>query len=176
MTRDCLALMTLRAEAGGIDLERVAGPDLPLVQGDRRALKQVVINLLSNAIKFTPAGGRVVLAVVRDGDVVDLSVSDTGIGISAQDLPRLGDPFFQAKGSYDRAYEGTGLGLSVVRGLVGLHGGRLTIESAPGVGTRVSVRLPVGGVADASQPVRIATFARAPRRGLESKTPFRLTA
>jgi cell cycle sensor histidine kinase DivJ len=176
MTRDCLALMTLRAEAGGIDLERVVGPDLPAVQGDRRALKQVVINLLSNAIKFTPAGGRVVLAVVRDGDVVDLSVSDTGIGISAQDLPRLGDPFFQAKGSYDRAYEGTGLGLSVVRGLVGLHGGRLTIESAPGIGTRVSVRLPVGGVADASQPVRIATFARAPRRGLESKTPFRLTA
>ncbi|MDP3255888.1 MAG: PAS domain-containing sensor histidine kinase, partial [Bosea sp. (in: a-proteobacteria)] len=132
MTRDCVALMTLRAESGGIALERVAGPELPLVQGDRRALKQVVINLLSNAIKFTPVGGRVVLAVVRDGDVVDLSVSDTGIGISAQDLPRLGDPFFQAKGSYDRAYEGTGLGLSVVRGLVGLHGGRLTIESAPG--------------------------------------------
>ncbi len=176
MARDCLALMNLRAEAGEIRLERVLGPDLPLVQGDRRALKQVMINLLSNAIKFTPPGGRVVLAVVRDGDMIDLSVSDTGIGIAAADLPRLGDPFFQAKGSYDRAYEGTGLGLSVVRGLVGLHGGRLTIESAPGVGTRVCVRLPVAGVADAEQPARIATFARAPRRGLESKTPFRLTA
>lgn len=176
MARDCCALMALRAEAGEIVLDRVVGPDLPPVLGDRRALKQVMINLLSNAIKFTPVGGRVVLAVVRDGDTIDLSVSDTGIGIAANDLPRLGDPFFQAKGSYDRAYEGTGLGLSVVRGLVGLHGGRLTIESAPGVGTRVAVRLPVGGVEDASQPARIATFARAPRRGFETKTPFRLTA
>ena len=145
MAQDCCKLMALRAEAGDIGLERVVGPDLPSVLGDRRALKQVVINLLSNAIKFTPAGGRVVLAVVRDGDMIDLSVSDTGIGISAVDLPRLGDPFFQAKGAYDRAYEGTGLGLSVVRGLVGLHGGRLTIESAPGIGTRVAVRLPVEG-------------------------------
>jgi cell cycle sensor histidine kinase DivJ len=176
MTRDCCALMALRAEAGEIVVDRVVGPDLPPVLGDRRALKQVMINLLSNAIKFTPAGGRVVLAVVRDGDTIDLSVSDTGIGIAANDLPRLGDPFFQAKGSYDRAYEGTGLGLSVVRGLVGLHGGRLSIESAPGVGTRVAVRLPVGGVEDASQPARIATFARAPRRGFETKMPFRLTA
>ena len=176
MARDCCALMALRAQAGEIALERVVGPDLPPVLGDRRALKQVMINLLSNAIKFTPTGGRVVLAVVRDGDMIDLSVADTGIGISASDLPRLGDPFFQAKGSYDRAYEGTGLGLSVVRGLVGLHGGRLTIESAPGVGTRVAVRLPIGGVEDASQPVRIATFARAPRRGFETKAPFRLTA
>lgn len=114
------------------------------MEGDRRALKQVVLNLLSNAIKFLPpAGGRVTLAVVRDGDTIDLSVSDTGIGVAAADLPRLGDPFFQAKSAYDRTHEGTGLGLSVVRGLVGLHGGRLTIESAPGVGTRVSVRLPV---------------------------------
>jgi cell cycle sensor histidine kinase DivJ len=176
MAEDCCKLMALRAEAGDIGLERVVGPDLPSVLGDRRALKQVVINLLSNAIKFTPAGGRVVLAVVRDGDMIDLSVSDTGIGISAVDLPRLGDPFFQAKGAYDRTYEGTGLGLSVVRGLVGLHGGRLTIESAPGIGTRVAVRLPVKGVEAASQPVRIATFARAPRRGLETKQPFRLTA
>ncbi len=176
MVRGCCALMALRAQEGGIALDHVVGPDLPPVQGDRRALKQVVINLLSNAIKFTPAGGRVRLAVVRDGDMIDLSVSDTGIGIAAGDLPRLGDPFFQARGSYDRAYEGTGLGLSVVRGLVGLHGGRLSIESAPGVGTRVAVRLPVAGVADASQPVRIATFARAPRRGFDTKPPFRLTA
>jgi len=176
VARDCSALMALRAETGALALERIIGPDLPQVLGDRRALKQVVINLLSNAVKFTPAGGRVVLAVVRDGDMIDLSVSDTGIGISALDLPRLGDPFFQAKGSYDRTYEGTGLGLSVVRGLVGLHGGRLTIESAPGIGTRVVVRLPIAGVASASLPVKIATFARAPRRGLETKEPFRMTA
>ncbi|TCR61176.1 cell cycle sensor histidine kinase DivJ [Bosea sp. BK604] len=176
IARDCSALMALRAENGGVALERVSGPDLPAVIGDKRALKQIMINLLSNAVKFTPAGGRVTLAVIRDGEMIDLSVSDTGIGIAASDLPRLGDPFFQAKSSYDRTYEGTGLGLSVVRGLVGLHGGCLTVESAPGIGTRVSVRLPIGGVAAASQPVKIETFARAPRRGLETKLPFRLTA
>ncbi|WNJ89209.1 PAS domain-containing sensor histidine kinase [Bosea sp. 685] len=176
VAQDCCALMALRAEASQVSLERVLGPDLPPVLGDRRALKQVMINLLSNAVKFTPVNGRVVLAVVRDGDMIDLSVADTGIGIAAADLPKLGDPFFQAGGSYDRNYEGTGLGLSVVRGLVGLHGGKLTIESAPGIGTRVAVRLPVGGVAASSLPVKITTFARAPRRGLESKEPVRLTA
>lgn len=176
LAQDCATLMALRAQTGGVSLERVLGPGLPAVPGDRRALKQVIINLLSNAVKFTPSGGRVVLALVRDGDVVDLSVSDTGIGIAAADLPRLGDPFFQAKGSYDRTHEGTGLGLSVVRGLVGLHGGKLSIESAPGIGTRVSVRLPVGGVAAISQPVKISTFSRAPRRTFETKAPLRLTA
>lgn len=176
MAQDCCALMALRAETGDIALERVVGPGLPAMEGDRRALKQVVLNLLSNAIKFTPAGGRVTIAVVRDGDTIDLSVSDTGIGIAAADLPRLGDPFFQAKGAYDRPHEGTGLGLSVVRGLVGLHGGRLTVESAPGIGTRVSVRLPAAGADSVEQPAKIVTFARAPRRGLDTKEPLRLTA
>jgi len=176
LAEDCCNVVALKAQSGTVALERIVGPDLPQLLGDRRALKQVMLNLLSNAIKFTPVGGRVTLALVRDGGMIDLSVSDTGIGIAAADLPRLGDPFFQAKSSYDRAHDGTGLGLSVVRGLVGLHGGTLTIESAPGVGTRVGVRLPIGGVAAASEPARIATFARAPRRGLETKQPVRLTA
>jgi cell cycle sensor histidine kinase DivJ len=176
LAEDCCAVVALKAQSGQVTLERVVGPDLPQLLGDRRALKQVMLNLLSNAVKFTRPGGRVTLAVVRDGGMIDLSISDTGIGIAAADLPRLGDPFFQAKSSYDRAYDGTGLGLSVVRGLVGLHGGTLSIESAPGIGTRVAVRLPVAGIAAACEPVRIATHARAPRRGLETKQPFRLTA
>lgn len=179
MVRECCALMALRAEQVSVALEKVIGTALPPIEADRRALKQVVLNLLSNAIKFTPPGGRVMLAVLRDGDAIDLSVSDTGIGIAAGDLPRLGDPFFQARGSYDRAHEGTGLGLSVVRGLVGLHGGQLTIESAPGAGTRVCVRLPLhpGSASGEADPAaRIVTFARAPRRGLETKAPLRLTA
>lgn len=176
LARDCCTLMALRAQNGGVALDRVAGPALPPIEGDRRAMKQVVLNLLSNAIKFTPEGGRVMLAIVRDGDMIDLSVSDTGIGIGAADLPRLGDPFFQVKGAYDRNHEGTGLGLSVVRGLVGLHGGRMTVESALGVGTRVSIRLPVG-CSEAVEPLaKIVTFARAPRKGLETKEPLRLTA
>jgi cell cycle sensor histidine kinase DivJ len=177
MVRECCALMALRAEQGSVELEKVIGAALPAIDADRRALKQVVLNLLSNAIKFTPPGGRVMLAVLRDGDAIDLSVSDTGIGIAAGDLPRLGDPFFPARGSYDRAHEGTGLGLSVVRGLVGLHGGQLTIESAPGAGTRVCVRLPMGSSAAEAEPAaRIVTFARAPRRGIDTKAPLRLTA
>lgn len=176
MARECCSLIALRAETGSVALEQVLGPELPAVMGDRRALKQVLINLLSNAVKFTPAGGRVVLAVVRDGDVIDLSIADTGIGIAASDLPRLGEPFFQARSSYNRTHEGTGLGLSVVRGLVGLHGGKLTIESAPGTGTRVCVRLPVAGAASNAQPVPITTYARAPRRAFEAKEPIRLTA
>ncbi len=176
LARDCCTLMALRAQNSAIALERVAGPALPAIEGDRRALKQVVLNLLSNALKFTPPGGRVVLAIVRDGDMIDLSVSDTGIGIAAVDLPRLGDPFFQVRSAYDRNHEGTGLGLSVVRGLVGLHGGSMTVESALGVGTRVSIRLPVG-CAEATEPLaKIVTFARAPRKGLETKEPLRLTA
>lgn len=176
LAADCCNVVALKAKTGSVALERIIGPDLPQLLGDRRALKQVMLNLLSNAIKFTPVGGRVTLALVRDGGMIDLSVSDSGIGIAAADLPRLGDPFFQAKSSYDRAHDGTGLGLSVVRGLVGLHGGTLTIESAPGVGTRVGVRLPLGGMSTACEPARIATFARAPRRGLETKQPVRLTA
>ena len=171
----CCDLLDIRAKAGDVRLERVLGPELPTLSCDRRALKQVVINLLSNAIKFTPAEGSVTIAVVRDGHMIDLSVTDTGIGIAEADLPRLGDPFFQAKSSYDRTYEGTGLGLSVVRGLVGLHGGTLTIESAPGAGTRVGVRLPLELRDEASAPVRIATYIRQPRRGLEDYAPVRLT-
>jgi cell cycle sensor histidine kinase DivJ len=77
------------------------------------------------------------------GDAIHIHVADTGIGIPAEFLPRLGDPFFQVRADYDRGFEGAGLGLSLVRGLVGLHGGALLLESVPGVGTRVTARLPL---------------------------------
>jgi cell cycle sensor histidine kinase DivJ len=176
LVQSCCHMMRSQAEERGIALAHGDLSGLPEISADRRALRQILLNLLANAIKFTDRGGRVSVAARAAEGIMTLAVSDTGIGIAAADLPRLGDPFFQAKGSYDRAYEGTGLGLSVVRGLVGLHGGRLTVESAPGVGTRVSVRLPVGGVAQASEPAKIVTFARAPRRGFETKEPYRLTA
>lgn len=136
-------LMQLKADEGGIELRRDLPNTLPEVVGDPRACRQIVINLLSNAVKFTPSDGEISVALRRDGRNVVLSVADTGIGIAEADLPRLGDPFFQAKSSYDRPYEGTGLGLSVVRGLVGLHNGRMSIESAPGRGTTVTVTLPL---------------------------------
>jgi cell cycle sensor histidine kinase DivJ len=94
-------------------------------------------------LKFTPHGGRVVVSGRCERGEVVLGVADTGVGVAEQDLPHLGDPFFQASASYGRNFEGTGLGLSVVKGLVGLHGGSFTVDSALGAGTRVVVRLPL---------------------------------
>jgi two-component system, cell cycle sensor histidine kinase DivJ len=139
----CCDLMQLKAEQAGILLTRDIARDLPELVADRRACRQILINLLSNAVKFTPKGGRVSVSVQRRHDRIELAVADTGIGIAEADLPRLGDPFFQAGSAYSRSHEGTGLGLSVVRGLVGLHQGELTIESADGDGTAVTVRLPI---------------------------------
>lgn len=143
MISGCVQLFALKATAAHVTVETNVQSTLPEVVADPRACKQIIINLLSNAIKFTPAGGRVVIGVRRQMDDVLLEVADTGVGIAAEDLPYLSDPFYQAKSSYDRPYEGTGLGLSVVKGLVDLHHGRMTIDSALGAGTRVTVRLPL---------------------------------
>jgi cell cycle sensor histidine kinase DivJ len=123
-------------------------PDMPLLNADPLRLKQILINLLSNAIKFTDRGGRVTVSATNDSAHVAVTVQDTGIGIAAEDLSRLGDPFFQARDAYNRPYDGTGLGLSIVKGLVNLHGGTLAIESEVGVGTAVTIRLPI----DCEQP------------------------
>jgi cell cycle sensor histidine kinase DivJ len=138
----CCDMVRLKAEAGGVRLLKQVPAYLDELVADKRACKQILINLLSNAVKFTPHDGKVTIAVRVEGNSLLLSVADTGIGISPRELPHIGDPFYQARDSYDRPYEGTGLGLSVVRGLVGLHGGAITIESAAGEGTCVTVRLP----------------------------------
>ena len=134
-------LVRLKAEETGVAIVVDVPDDLPPLIADRQACKQILINLLSNAVKFTPPGGRIDVTVRREGELMAFVVADTGIGIAPEDLARVGEPFFQAGGSYDRPYEGTGLGLSVVRGLVELHAGTLAIDSTPGSGTRVTVRL-----------------------------------
>jgi len=139
---DCLDMLRLRAQSGSVTLRKSFPAGFGELVADKRAFKQIVINLLSNAIKFTPSGGVVTVSMRHEGASALLRVSDTGIGIFENELSRIGDPFFQASDNYDRAYEGTGLGLSVVRGLVGLHGGAIRIESAPGSGTCVTVKLP----------------------------------
>ncbi|WP_147047124.1 PAS domain-containing sensor histidine kinase [Methylobacterium gnaphalii] len=143
LVNGCCDLMQMKVDGAGIRLVREAIPPGAKLKADARACRQVLINLISNAVKFTPKGGRIEVGVRRGANYFDLVVSDTGYGIGENDLPRIGDPFFQANGGYERAHEGTGLGLSVVRGLVGLHGGSISIESAPGLGTTVSVTLPV---------------------------------
>ncbi len=141
----CCDLLALKAREAGVEIRTRVAADLPDIVADRRALSQIVINLISNAIKFTPRGGSVTVGALRDGDKLALSVEDTGVGISEDDLQRVGEAFFQARASYDRRHDGSGLGLSIVKGLVRLHGGDMEIRSKLGAGTLVSVRLPIDG-------------------------------
>ncbi|MFI5012875.1 MAG: PAS domain-containing sensor histidine kinase [Hyphomicrobiales bacterium] len=163
LVKSACAIVDVKVADSGVRLTTIAPPDGLAFEGDKRACRQIVINLVSNAVKFTPKGGRVKVQLRRVGSLVELAVDDTGIGIAASDLARLGDPFFQAKSSYDRPYEGTGLGLSVVRGLVGLHGGSLRIESTPGAGTCVSVRLPAERPAEKPADLSIPRIDARPR-------------
>jgi two-component system, cell cycle sensor histidine kinase DivJ len=163
LAHGCCDLMSLEAKRAGLSLVRDIAPDLPEMVADRRACKQMLLNLLSNAIKFTPRGGRVAVALHRNRDRLVFSVADTGIGIAGDALPRLGNPFFQVSSGQARQRHGTGLGLAVVRGLVGLHRGTLAIESAPDDGTSVIISLPIDcgpGAAQTGAPVRIHTIAR----------------
>ncbi|HEY1386689.1 MAG TPA: ATP-binding protein [Dongiaceae bacterium] len=118
-------------------------PDRPVVlNADKRAVKQVLINLLSNAVKFTPENGTVTLASRPWQDGVEFAVSDTGIGIDQKDMDVALAPFGQIDSQFTRKYEGTGLGLPIVKGIVELHGGTLDIKSEPNQGTSVIVRFP----------------------------------
>jgi cell cycle sensor histidine kinase DivJ len=145
---NCRELLALKASEAGVDVICDIPAELPELIADKRALRQILLNLLTNAIKFTDRGGRVLVSARPEGTQIVISVEDNGIGIGADDLKHLGDPFFQARGSYDRRHDGTGLGLSIVKGLVSLHGGQLVVRSRKGEGTCVSVRLPV----DCEQP------------------------
>jgi cell cycle sensor histidine kinase DivJ len=153
----CCDLLALKARDAGVELKRRIAFDLPEVVADRRAFNQILINLISNAIKFTPRGGRVTVSALCDGPNFSVTVEDTGVGIGENDLPRLGEAFFQARASYDRRHDGSGLGLSIVKGLVQLHGGDIDIRSRLGEGTRVTVRLPIDceGGRPAADPIKL---------------------
>ncbi len=139
----CVKLLADQANESGLQLV-CEGPDkLPSLWADEMKFKQIVINLLSNAIKFTPEGGKVTLTAEIEGDgSLKLTVSDTGIGIAADDLEKAMAPFSQVDSAYCRTHEGTGLGLPISRALAELHGGTLVMESELKVGTKVIVRFP----------------------------------
>jgi len=154
----CCDLLALKAQEAGIELKTRIARGLPEFVADRRAFNQILINLVSNAIKFTPRGGKVTVDACCDGPMLAVTVEDTGVGIGADDLPRLGEAFFQARASYDRRHDGSGLGLSIVKGLVHLHDGDMNIASRLGEGTRVTVRLPFeGGGRRPVAPVTLVT-------------------
>ncbi len=155
IAEDALRLVRNRAESAGLSLI-LDFVDLPDVEADHRAVKQVLLNLLSNAIKFTPRGGRVTVRGERRddplGERVRISVQDTGIGISPQDLERLARPFEQVESQHSKTTQGTGLGLALTKSLVEMHGGLLDLKSAPGQGTVASFALPVRQSLPASVP------------------------
>jgi two-component system, cell cycle sensor histidine kinase PleC len=124
-----------------IRLEPIGNPGIEL-EGDRRALKQVLINLLSNAVKFTPVGGQVSLRSYRYRGTVRLAISDTGVGIPRHEIAKLGRPFEQVENQLTKGHKGTGLGLAISRSIIELHGGRLEIKSRLGEGTTVTCILP----------------------------------
>ena len=139
----CLRLVKTRAEHGGVTLVPAVPADLPVVCGDARLLKQLMINLLSNAVKFTPRGGRVEAgARLLGSGGMALYVVDTGIGMTAAEVEIALTPFGQVDGVLSRKHQGTGLGLPLARSLAELHGGTLTVDSRPGEGTEVTVTLP----------------------------------
>ncbi|MBF0567089.1 MAG: PAS domain S-box protein [Nitrospirae bacterium] len=152
-----LAMHREKAVRNGIslDIEMPPGGDIS-IEADERKLKQILFNLLSNAVKFTPTGGSVRIAVKTipanppkmekcslDESHIEVSVTDTGIGIKPEDIPRLFKEFSQLESTYDKKYEGTGLGLSLTKKLVELHNGRIWVESTAGKGSRFVFTMPV---------------------------------
>ena len=143
LVRGCCRMVSARFGDRGPQL-RIELPDvLPPFEADQRKLRQIVINLLTNAFKFTPPGGTVVLSAKASGDWLELGVSDTGVGISPDDLSRVMEPFYRAEGPFARRFEGAGLGLPLAKALAELHGGTLEIASELGVGTTATLRLPL---------------------------------
>ncbi len=138
----CMRLMRDRAESAGLELRAELPQELPLLQGDARRLKQILLNLMSNAVKFTPAGGQVVVRATVAPDGLSIEVADTGIGIAPNDLEKALRPFGQIDSRMARRYQGSGLGLPLTKSMIELHGGRLTLESAVGRGTTATVWLP----------------------------------
>src|SRR5262249_8813468 len=138
------ALMLIRERAGrrSIALHSNVDNQLGQIQGDERKIRQVVLNLLSNAIKFTPEGGQIEVGAVPKDGLVEVSVSDTGIGIAPEDQEKVFEEFRQV-GTAAKKVEGTGLGLTLCRKFVELHGGEIWVKSELGAGSTFSVTLPI---------------------------------
>ncbi len=139
---EVMRLISPRAFEGGVAIEREVPQGFTL-WADRRAFKQVLINLLSNAVKFTPEGGRITVSAMASNGFMAIAIRDTGIGIPARDIEKLGRPFEQVENQFTKTRGGSGLGLAISKSFVELHGGTLSIRSAVGQGTEVTVTFPL---------------------------------
>ncbi|WP_119302195.1 PAS domain-containing sensor histidine kinase [Dongia deserti] len=136
-------LLEIRAQKAGLAMSSEVGADVARIYADRKLVSQALLNLLSNAVKFTPAGGQIRIVAKREngGDLL-ISVSDTGIGMAPEEIPHALEPFGQIDGTLARRYDGTGLGLTITKAFVEMHGGTLTLDSEKGRGTTATIRLP----------------------------------
>ncbi len=148
LVKSCCDIMRHTAEQRSLSLIVDIEPGILELPADKRACKQMLLNVISNAIKFTDPGGWVRVSAKVVGRSVALAVADNGIGIAEADLPKLGNPFVQANNSYDRSYDGAGLGLSVVKGLAKLHDGKLELVSTLGSGTTATILLPLDSASE----------------------------
>ncbi len=139
---ECLRLVSPEAQISDIEVVSDMPESAPELLADRRRVKQIALNLLSNALKFTPAGGTLRVTLACDADGLEIVFADNGIGMSPDQIPIALEPFGQVDGRLNRRHEGTGLGLPLCCRFAEAHGGSLTIESALGEGTSVTVRFP----------------------------------
>jgi two-component system, cell cycle sensor histidine kinase DivJ len=162
LVNSCCDIMRHTAEQKSLALTVDVAPGIPELPADKRACKQMLLNVISNAIKFTEPGGWVRVSARAEGGNAVFTVTDNGIGIAEQDLPRLGSPFVQANSSYDRSHEGAGLGLSVVKGLARLHSGSLELTSELGQGTTATISLPLDAAIESVEaPLQAPTVSAA---------------
>ena len=131
------------AADGGVSLTTMVDPEPVIAELDRTLVQRAVGNLVSNALAHTPPGGAIVLGTIADFSTIRIEVSDTGVGIPAEALPKVFDRFFRVDSARSQSSGGTGLGLSIVQSIVLLHGGNVEISSQPGQGTRVTLHMPV---------------------------------
>ena len=167
----CFAMVETMAEEREVRLISSIEDNLPLLHADERACRQILLNLVSNAIKFSYPGSTVSVTMRRQGQSLNLSVIDQGVGMAPESLARIGEAFFQAQSGHTRTYEGTGLGLSIVKGLVDLHEGTLRAMSEIGAGTTLTVLLPLNGPAiKTEETATITPFRR--ESAAERSTPW----
>ncbi|MGE5147793.1 MAG: PAS domain-containing sensor histidine kinase, partial [Candidatus Eiseniibacteriota bacterium] len=167
-----LRLIGARAEEAGIEIAVRVPPDIPWLRADERLLKQMLLNLVSNAVKFTPVGGRIVIsAAITGSGMLAIAVADTGIGMDPKDIPTALAPFGQIDSALNRKFQGTGLGLPLVKSLAELHGGALAIESAPGAGTTVTLRFPGDRIRPAPSVAELPLPAAAPPAAVDAAPP-----
>lgn len=155
MIEEAIRIVSYQSRESNITIEDAVSPKIEL-EADRRAVKQILLNLLSNAVKFSTDGSRVHIRARRRADCVTISIEDNGIGISKQNLKKLGRPFEQVQNQFTKSHKGSGLGLAISRSLTQMHGGAMKIRSKEGEGTIVSLRLPLTKAFSADQDQKAA--------------------